>query len=120
MKMAEALFSAINARNWEFVLDQFDENGSLLFPGTSPLSGLHEGKEMVRKYFRRMNIAVPNLTFTIKNIAESDKVVIIEWTNSGKTRKGGVYGNSGITVLEFSGGKIMQLRDYLDTEKLKS
>jgi uncharacterized protein len=115
---AKALFEAINKGDWDYVIDRFAEEGSLFFPGSSPLSGLHEGKEKVRKYFRRMHIAVPDLTFRVSHMAETEDLIFIEWKNCGKTRKGVPYENCGVTVLEFTGDKIRQLRDYLDTEKL--
>ncbi|MDQ7823564.1 MAG: nuclear transport factor 2 family protein [Candidatus Eremiobacteraeota bacterium] len=116
---AVSLFDAISKGDFDRAMEHFDEKGSLVFPGTAPLSGTYKGKEAVRKYFRRMHIAVPDLAFTILHIAESGKVAIIEWINRGKTRRGGPYENRGVTVLEFEGEKIWELRDYLDTEKLK-
>lgn len=116
---AKQLFEAINAKEWDKVFDAFDEGGALIFPGSSPLSGLHQGHEAIKRYFRRMNIAVPDLRFEILHVAESENIVMLEWRNRGKTRKGIPYENNGVTVLEFRGDAIWLLRDYLDTERLK-
>ena len=118
-ELAEKLFAAINAGSWEEVIDSFDDEGALIFPGSSPLSGNHQGRERIKKYFRRMNIAVPDLHFQILEFAESEKLIVLEWKNGGKTRNGLPYENKGVTILEFKGDKVLQLRDYLDTEKLK-
>lgn len=119
IEISHKLFSEINQHNWEEVISLFDDEGSLVFPGTSPLSGSHLGKDAIRRYFRRMHLAVPDLQFQILNVAESEKIVVLEWRNRGETRKGVPYENKGVTVLEFKGEKILQLRDYLDTERLK-
>jgi ketosteroid isomerase-like protein len=118
-ELARNLFQAINTKQWEQLLAFFHDDAALIFPGTSPLSGEHRGKESVKKYFRRMNIAVPDLQFEIRAIAESDNLAMIEWRNGGKTRRGEAYGNYGVTVLQFRDGKVLELRDYLDTERLK-
>jgi ketosteroid isomerase-like protein len=114
------LFEAINVKQWDSVVTAFHEEGSLIFPGSSPLSGFYQGRESIRRYFRRMNIAVPDLRFEVLQSAESENIVILEWRNRGKTRKGIPYENKGVTVLEFRGDELWQLRDYLDTEKLKA
>ncbi len=116
---AEKLFRAINAQQWEQLLAFFRDDAVLIFPGTSPLSGEHRGKESIKKYFRRMHIAVPDLTFEIRAMSESGDLVMIEWRNTGKTRRGSAYDNYGVTVLQFKEGMVLELRDYLDTERLK-
>jgi len=116
---AGKLFDAINEQQWDKLLAFFHDDAGLIFPGTSPLSGEHRGKESIKKYFRRMHIAVPDLTFEIRSMAESSDIVMIEWRNRGKTRRGDAYDNYGVTVLQFREGMVFELRDYLDTERLK-
>lgn len=119
MDTAARLFNAINKQQWDSLLAFFHDDAGLIFPGTSPLSGEHLGRESIKKYFRRMHIAVPDLTFEIRSMAESSDVVMIEWINRGRTRRGDVYQNYGVTVLQFREGMVFELRDYLDTERLK-
>lgn len=117
-KISEKVFNFINEKKWDEVIDFFDDDASLIFPGTSPLGGVHRGKEAIKKYFRRMNIAVFDIRFDIKNISESEEIAFIEWENHGRTRRGKEYNNNGVTVIKIKNGKISELRDYLDTEKI--
>ena len=74
----------------------------------------------LKRFFRKMVIAVPDLTFTLINIIHSDNLMAVQWENKGKTRKGVPYENQGVTVMELFDGKILSMRDYLDTEKIIS
>ncbi|MBI2251394.1 MAG: NAD(P)H-dependent oxidoreductase [Armatimonadetes bacterium] len=119
LSKALLFFEAVNEKNWDKLLDGFSQEACLIFPGSAPLSGIYRGKEEIKRYFRRMNIAVPNLKFIIKEVFNHSHSIIIEWENHGLTRKRKNYNNQGITILKLKAGKIIYLRDYLDTEQLK-
>lgn len=116
---ALAAFDAINSRDFEAFLELMDEEATFEFPGTSPLAGIHSGKKGIRRFLRRMTIAVPDLRFDIVKCFASGDHAALEWTNKGTTAKGTPYENRGVTIVEFAGPKIKRLCDYLDTERLK-
>ncbi|MCL5257479.1 MAG: nuclear transport factor 2 family protein [Chloroflexi bacterium] len=119
LSKALAAFEAINRRDFDAFVDLVHEDASFEFPGTSLLAGAHQGEKGIRRFLKRMTIAVPDLQFTVVNTLATGSLVALEWTNRGTTLKGAPYENRGVTIIEFSGDKIKRLRDYLDTERLK-
>lgn len=113
------IFSLINERKWEELLGYFSENAVFVFPGTSSLSSVYEGKDQLKRFFRKMVIVVPDLTFHVENIIASGEFAAVVWQSYGRTRKGLSYNNQGVTIIMTDQGKIIYMRDYLDTEKLK-
>jgi ketosteroid isomerase-like protein len=118
VSMALAAFDALNQRDLDAFLEILDEDATFEFPGTSLLAGTHAGKKGIRRFLRRMTIAVPDLRFAIRHSLASGHMVVLEWTNKGTTMKGEPYENKGVTVIEFDGDLVIRLRDYLDTERL--
>jgi ketosteroid isomerase-like protein len=43
---------------------------------------------------------------------------IAQWTNHGTTRDGREYDNRGVSVLRLRDGRVAEIADYLDTERL--
>ncbi len=117
---AVKIFKLINEKKWDELLEYFTEDSFFVFPGSSPLGGTYKGLKELKRFFRKMAIAVPDITFTIINIIDSDNFIAVQWQNKGKTRKKVDYENYGVTIIEIANNKIVSMRDYLDTEKIIS
>ncbi|MEQ8168662.1 MAG: nuclear transport factor 2 family protein [Candidatus Eremiobacterota bacterium] len=115
---AAEIFNLINEKKWDELLEYFTEDSFFIFPGSSPLGGTYKGLKELKRFFRKMAIAVPDITFTIINIIGTEKFIAVQWENKGKTRKKIDYENQGVTIMEISGNKIISMRDYLDTERI--
>ena len=118
--LAAKIFKLINEKKWDELLEYFTEDSFFVFPGSSPLGGVYKGLNELKRFFRKMAIAVPDITFKIINIIASDNLIAVQWENKGKTRKKMDYENQGVTVIEIADNKIVSMRDYLDTEKIIS
>ncbi len=85
-------------------------------PGAITTAGVHD-KEFMLRLFRRMLRQLENgLRFTVLGtVAEGDKVAL-ELVSYGTFPDGRVYNNEYHTLLTFRDGKIVAVREYLDTE----
>ena len=59
--------------------------------------------------------AVPAEDAALAALVDGPDTVIVEWIKRSTTLQGHVFENAGITVAEFRDGKLVAMRDYLDT-----
>ena len=88
-----------------------------IIEGQSKLSRRYEGKdaienELVPALFA--NFATPYRNIAEEIIAEGDRVVVLA-RGEVKTVRGEDYNNSYCFVIRMQGGKIVELREYMDT-----
>ena len=85
-------------------------------PGTHPSVGKLP-KEQITKLFYAMSKGLKNgLKMTVKGmVAEGDKVAL-EAESYGELKNGRIYNQQYHLLLEFRGGKISAVREYLDTQ----
>lgn len=88
-----------------------------LIPGTMKTSGLKRGKAEVGR-FRRQNLDIfTELERKIVGLYADGGTVILEVAASGRLKNGKAYENAGCVVWEIENGKILRVREYLDTAK---
>ena len=84
-------------------------------PDTLATAGVHDKEFMLRLFRRMLRQLVGGLHFTVLGtVAEGDKVAI-ELVSRGTFADGRVYNNEYHTLLTFRDGKIVAVREYLDT-----
>ena len=116
-EMAEAVFHAMNTRDFS-VFEQFITDDVVFdFPGVGKAEGSRRTllllKSLLRKY--------PKLHFTVSDIISLDDRACAVWTNEGEDIKGKPYANSGVTLLYLTKGKISFISDYFkDTSFVES
>jgi len=85
-------------------------------PGAIATAGVHDKEFMVRLFRRMLRQLEDGLRFTVLGtVAEGDKVAI-ELVSHGTFPDGRVYNNEYHTLLTVRDGKIVAVREYLDTE----
>lgn len=98
-------------------LDAMAEDFTWSVEGSSPWSRRYEGKAAVRDELIRplfANFATPYRNFADEIIAEGDRVVVLA-RGEVKTVRGDDYNNSYCFVIRMRDGKMVELREYLDT-----
>ncbi len=112
-------YEAMNRKDLDAVMAAWAEGGVFEFPGRTPISGRHEGKEAIRAFFGRIFDELESMHFTIRHVAMSNPVgltlsnmVYVDWTVDEVTRDGRRFSHDGITVLKMKGGKAVWGRDY--------
>ncbi len=111
-------FQAMCEGDMDTMVGSYAENGDVRTMGNTLISNTHTKSE-IAEYAGQIYEAFPaGITFTIKAMtAEGDRVAV-EATSHGDHVSGKVYENDYHFLFEFVDGKILHLREYLDTEKV--
>jgi len=107
-EMAEAVFHAMNTRDFSGLEQFITEDVAFDFPGVGRTEGSRRTllllKSLLRKY--------PKLHFTVSDIISQEDRACAIWTNQGEDIKGNPYANSGVTLIYLTEGKISFISDY--------
>jgi uncharacterized protein len=117
--LALKFFERFTASDIQGALDTMAEDATWWIPGKperSPSAGLYS-KERIGRLFNRMIAALESgLTMTVvSSVGEGDHVAL-EVVSSGDLRNGRQYRQEYHMLLSFKDGKIVSVREYLDTQ----
>ena len=80
--------------------------------------------EAMRQWFQRLYRLVPEMHFTVENVAISgfpwNMTIAIEWTEVAVPVDGSHYTNAGVNVVQMQWGKVVRLQVYEDTQKVEA
>lgn len=104
--------------NVEAFIEMYHPQGSVWTSGTTLISGTFD-RNQIEAAGKSIFEAFPHgLQFTITGMtAEGDKVAV-EAASEGKHISGQEYRNLYHLLFEFKDGQIIQLKEYMDTEKV--
>ena len=90
------------------------------FAGDNSLSGTRHDKESVLRWFKRVNIVLPELKFEITDIqvkgGPANTLVIARWTATCHLLNGEPYENKGIHLITIKWGKAVKFDVYENTK----
>ena len=111
-------FDALNRGDVAFIVDAYAADGCVQTMGNTLISGVFS-REQVAASAGGIFEGFPNgLTFTILNmVGEGDKVAV-EATSVGEHISGQTYSNEYHFLFEFQSGKLIRLKEYMDTERV--
>ena len=113
-----AAFEGLGQGDMDPFVNHLAEDVVLEFPG-SRFGGRFEGKRKVAVFLKRnQRMFQEGLTFTVHWAGCLGDRAVAQWTNAGTTREGIDYANRGVTVFRLEGDRIVEIQDYLDTERL--
>ncbi len=98
-------------------LDLMGDEFCWIVEGQSKWSMRFDGKEAVQRDLIRplfANFATPYRNFAEEIIVDGDRVVVL-CRGKVKTTRGADYNNSYCFVIRMAGGKMVELREYMDT-----
>lgn len=107
-RIARALFTAMEIRDFSIIENDLNEEIRFDFPG----AGLLEGRKRVLLFMKAMLRRYRSLTFDISDCVIQDTRACVIWTNRGEYLDGSPYANSGITLVHFDDRGIVFLSDY--------
>jgi len=96
--------------DWSHILPYYDEN-IYFWDTVQKIYGIAEFKALTERLIARSN----NLKMDIKNIAQNDNIIFLEWEMSLGFKKyptSSIFGSSRVTLNE--SGKIIEQRDFYD------
>ena len=118
-KVATEFFARFSAGDISSALETMTEDATWLIagkPDAMPSAGLHTKKRIARLFQTMLNGLEGPLEMTVKSaIAEGDKVAV-EVESLGKLTNGRIYNQQYHFLIEFRGGMICAVREYLDTQ----
>lgn len=113
---AEAFFAALSEGDLPTILSMYDQEGTCWTSGQTLISGTLN-LEQIRAGAGAILEAFPKgLTFTIKAMTAEGERVAVEAESHGEHISGVTYHNLYHFLMLFKNGKLMQLREYMDTE----
>jgi ketosteroid isomerase-like protein len=117
----------LNSREIDKFLRDWRDDAVFVYPGSTPVSGIHQGKERIRQWWMTFYEQFPTSHFTtkgvyVKNILSfllSNKMAI-EWEVQVTNRGGDSFHNQGVSLVTVQNGKIVRFEDYIfDQETLE-
>ncbi|NQX87755.1 MAG: nuclear transport factor 2 family protein [Halioglobus sp.] len=111
-------FEAMNAGDVPSIVDAYAEDGCLQTKGNTLISGTFTRKQISQTAGRIFEVFPDGIHFEILDmIAEGEKVAV-EATSKGRHASGQIYSNDYHFLFEFRDGELVQLKEYMDTERV--
>ncbi|MDR3419145.1 MAG: nuclear transport factor 2 family protein [Nevskia sp.] len=111
-------FDALNRGDVAAVVDAYDDEGYCLTMGNTLISG-KSTKEQVRQAAGMIFQAFPQgIRFTIDAMTAEGERVAVEAHSEGLHASGRVYGNQYHFLFQYRDGRLLVLKEYMDTERV--
>ncbi|TXS95432.1 nuclear transport factor 2 family protein [Parahaliea maris] len=109
-------FDALNNGDVDAVVAAYSPDGCVQTMGSTLISGEAEYDQLPRAINNIFTVFPDGLRFTINGmVAEGDKVAV-EAVSQGEHVSGQSYENDYHFLFEFRDGKLLRLKEYMDTE----
>lgn len=127
--MMDSGTNVMNERDVDAILKHWRDDAVMIYPGNTIVSGRHEGRAAMEKFFSRFMEQFPeHMEFTtnqtyIKNMLAIglSNTVVAEFSVSYTNKHGERFENSGVSVVTIRNGKVAQIKDYyFDVERLNA
>jgi uncharacterized protein len=111
-------FAALNRGDVDFIVDTYAADGCVQTMGNTLISGIFSREQIAASAGGIFDVFPEGLKFTaLGMVGEGDKVAV-EATSEGKHISGQTYTNEYHFLFEFRGGKLLRLKEYMDTERV--
>ena len=111
-------FDALNRGDVAFIVGAYAADGCVQTMGNTLISGVFSREQVAASAGGIFDVFPNGLTFTILSmVGEYDKVAV-EATSVGEHISGQTYSNEYHFLFEFQSGKLIRLKEYMDTERV--
>ena len=111
-------FDALNRGDVAFIVDAYAADGCVQTMGNTLISGVFSREQVAASAGGIFDVFPNGLTFTILNMVGEDDKVAVEATSVGEHISGQTYSNEYHFLFEFQSGKLIRLKEYMDTERV--
>lgn len=116
--LVSQFFEALNRGDVDFIVDTYATDGSVQTMGNTLISGVFNREQIAAAAGGIFDVFPDGLKFTAQGmIAEGDKVAV-EARSEGQHISGQTYCNEYHFLFEFRDGKLLKLKEYMDTERV--
>lgn len=117
-KIVTRFFEALNSGDVDFIVDTYAADGCVQTMGNTLISGIFSREQVAASAGGIFDVFPDGLTFTaLSMVAEGEKVAV-EATSEGQHISGQTYSNEYHFLFEFRSGKLVRLKEYMDTERV--
>ena len=111
-------FEALNKGDVDTIVNTYAQDGCLQTMGGTLISGIFSREQVADSAGSIFDVFPTGLTFTVLDqVAEGNKVAV-EATSNGEHISGQTYSNEYHFLFEFRDGKLLKLKEYMDTEQV--
>ena len=111
-------FHALNAGDTRAIVDAYADEGCVETKGTTLISGVFNKEQIAASAGAIFEVFPKGLSFEITGMVAEGEKVAVEATSRGEHISGQIYGNEYHFLFEFRDGKLLWLKEYMDTEQV--
>ncbi len=116
--LVQRFFEAMNTGDVDYIVGAYADDGALQTMGNTLISGTY-GREQIAASAGGIFEVFPNgIRFDILHMTAEGERVAVEATSEGEHVSGQTYANEYHFLFEFRDGKLLQLKEYMDTERV--
>ncbi|MEH6581523.1 MAG: nuclear transport factor 2 family protein [Halioglobus sp.] len=109
-------FEALNAGNIDAVFGAYAEDGHLQTMGNTLISGQFDRDQIAASVGGIFDVFPKGLKFTVQDMVAEGNKVAVEAESEGEHISGQTYSNEYHFLFEFRDGRLVKLKEYMDTE----
>jgi ketosteroid isomerase-like protein len=111
-------FDALNAGDTRAIVDAYADDGCVETKGTTLISGVFNKEQIAASAGAIFEVFPKGLSFEITGMVAEGEKVAVEATSRGEHISGQIYSNEYHFLFEFRDGKLLRLKEYMDTEQV--
>jgi ketosteroid isomerase-like protein len=111
-------FDSLNAGDTQAIVDAYADEGCVETKGSTLISGVFDKEQIAASAGAIFEVFPKGLSFEITGMVAEGEKVAVEATSRGEHISGKIYGNEYHFLFEFRDGKLLWLKEYMDTEQV--
>lgn len=115
-QFARDFFAAISRGDTKYVVDAYAEDGSVQTMGNTLISGVFNKAQISAAAGAIFDAFPQGIEFTLKHLTAEEDRVAVEAESHGVHVSGRVYHNYYHFFMQLRDGKLVSLKEYMDTE----
>lgn len=111
-------FDALNRGDVAFIVNTYAPDGTVRTMGNTLISGTFSREQIAAAAGGIFDVFPEGLEFRVQHMTAEGERVAVEATSEGKHVSGKIYSNEYHFLFEFRDGKLLRLKEYMDTERI--
>ena len=111
-------FQALNAGDVEAIVNTYADDGCVQTMGNTLISGISNKEQIAAAAGGIVDVFPNGLTFEVQDMVAEGEKVAVEARSEGEHISGQIYSNEYHFLFQFRDGKLLQLKEYMDTEQV--
>lgn len=111
-------FDALNRGDVAFIVDAYAPDGTVQTMGNTLISGTFSREQIAAAAGGIFEVFPEGLEFRVQHMTAEGERVAVEATSEGRHVSGKIYSNEYHFLFQFQDGKLLRLKEYMDTERI--